>query len=246
MYYKITKHSELLDMIGAGYQKNKVPLRELSQFLNMPKLMLYDEEDAIWWKALAYDAPEPDEIGIFMLEFSVLISAEDTFTYEADPFILKTSNSTGVEYRGPIHIVYNSTANCTRGVRQPKGRYSTEWCDTPNYSDSRLTLWNVTEQEIEPIQLKKSLTQNRLYCPDLNITIDDQEWTCPAWPIKLDASRKITLNNKTLHFEVVDNVSVSRHKSVDLPIQTLNESLDFDPVYENSMTQIRKITQLRK
>lgn len=79
------------------------------------------------------------------MDFSTIITADDTKIYEADPFDIKLNETTAIRYVDPEFMMHNKTANCTKGIKEPKSELVTIWCTEENYQDPELQSWTATK-----------------------------------------------------------------------------------------------------
>lgn len=103
------------------------------------------------------------------LKFNVGIKSQDTAVYQVHAFRYwdnLTHTPTLMEYQGDKFVIYNSTANCIKGIEEPTSRAVDDYCDTANFSSSNLNTWRsllVTKDiygQHKTAAIKKSLSYN--------------------------------------------------------------------------------------
>lgn len=208
----------------------------------------------------------PNEI---FIQFLSPGTSNDTSIHQVGHFLRPvnlTTNPAILRYAGPEFLIHNSTANCTRGIEEPKRERVSISCTQVNYSDPMLALWvltNLTIDDLEPAIISKG-DKAHIMCLSNEITVNNITTPCPAWPFHLpvDVSfragnlfhearivrtngTKTVTPNKFIHFnDSLQEEELKEQISFIRTIQHLNEELR-DMIKEKEGSLSFKLSDLK-
>lgn len=188
--------------IVEGCRRRTVPIAALTKLTKLDSALSKIQERDTYFNSVV-ERRELDE-RVLRLNFNGIIRDEHTKIYELHHMDLYNDLKNDphvVTYTGPAHAMYNSTANCTKGVLIDSNVHLegvVDECITPNYRDPRLDMWKRVERnasEILPPQIHRLGNHKYIYCTYHNITIDGETAYCPPYPFAVRLNQTFTLNN---------------------------------------------------
>lgn len=107
-----------------------------------------------------------------------------------------------MEYQEERFIIYNTTANCVKGIEEPTQRAVVEICDTPKYTDPAVSVWRklLITDNIYSAQnttaVKRTLLYNYIYCFPSEIRIEGGVQKCPPAVFRVQINVRWNTNDK--------------------------------------------------
>lgn len=184
--YEAIKHaSNLLEDLAYDCSVHgRVNTRALSKLTDRVEFRDIRPEDT---HGLTVNSIGPNKLEITFLSPS---TSKDAHIYAVKTFPLATnltSEPVVLKYTGPEFVIHNTTANCTKGIEQPRVLRISEVCMQENYSDPRLLSWTKTNMSVDALdaQVISKRGTVHVFCLSNHINFGDKNITCPAWPFAL-------------------------------------------------------------
>lgn len=230
LHSRIKETSEDLEALADGYRRGIVPLKAVARLTNNKKLAQLNHAGVQWESMLLQSRELAD--GIY-IRFNVLLAAEDTLILRTNPFKIWTdwpAQPRMLRYDGPAYVSHNTTANCTIGIATPKGHIVTQWCTMENFSDPELQRWVDTDPDQDYYEIKPTLRGAKIYCLGRNITVNNDTFVCPPWPITTSEKSRISVGNLSF-VNLQFNISTTASRPSPFEFRVLNDSLEIDSSY---------------
>lgn len=128
------------------------------------------------------------------------------------------------------------------GIHEPKGSYADEWCATESFQDPRLDRWVRAPSSAVAIHVKRGPDSNSIFCAKHTIEIEGTTYSCPDWPISIEASKHFKLNSLT-HAITIMNATNLGLETLKLKFKQSNDSLDEDPNWISHLQRMSRIEQ---
>lgn len=138
-------------------------------------------------------------------------------------------------YTGPSHIIYNTTANCVKGLYKTHATKYYISCSEEGYKDPGLDSWTPVEVrpgDQPPYTIIKTKTESIIYCLYHQIQLEGKMRLCPAYPFRVPIHTRFQVVNVT--HEVSYRYSQLTERNNVLKTSIFKE--DKDESYERELT----------
>lgn len=230
VFGKITEKYGYMNSIIGKLSEGMIATRELGLLMNTTNLRGTDPKDTV---AQTISRPYPDTI---RFNFIAREKSKDTKVYQVVP-INHWSNLTGtpfyMEYIGSEYLIYNSTSNCAKAIRQPSSRIVQEECNEQDWHDPKLNIWRKNydafqqkEHYDKPVFIR-SFEWNYFYCYDKNLTTSGKTLECPTYPFRLPISTPVKLDYINYHPKAYRTVITEKLQVIDtMPFTVYPTTID--------------------
>lgn len=243
IYDNIHRDSSAMRNMARSCMKGQVEPEAASQLFSQPQLADRSAGDMV------LENVEYTE-SLLTVQFIVDRAAEDTTIYKLHTFDHWVNYTEAkpkmMRYRGPMHALLNTTANCTKGINEPEGQMILERCDEENYYDPRLSEWteiNKSERQPAAVQVIKGINFKSVYCLYSHIDLPalDKTILCPPYAFKLPLNVAFKVdthvhNTSTIHVEVREKPGIMG--------STHFNSTTTDEDYDREIRLVQKIKAL--
>ena len=193
--------ADLKDIIDK-YQHRRIAPRAMSNLLNMTEIRYLDEQDT---EMISISMLTPQTI---RFKFNVRLLSTDTSIYRVHAFKYwdnLTHTPSLMEYQGTKFVIYNSSANCLKGIEEPTERTIIDECTTPDYKDSSVSIWRtlISTRDIfsqhKTTAFRHTLNWNYIYCFPYNISLKDGIYRCPTTLFRLSSNVGFKTTDRDYH-----------------------------------------------
>lgn len=242
LYFRQQDDIQNLKEIITSCKNGRVATRALAELTTLTDIRQFEERDTLLTsvsrRLIGTDS-------VVKIEFLAMKRSTSTKVYKLHGFDTYMNLKTEpylLSYRGPSFAIYNSTSNCTKGVKvDPAIGVVLDSCIIQNYRDPEFDQWerrNVTESEPLVPQVVRLASSKIVYCTYHNITISGEETLCPPFPISIPLNKNFTTAGLSHAAERLYLKGPAGAEKVPIPSSKV---IEVDPEYIEQMALIQEV-----